>query len=192
MSSYELKIAELNKRSADISAQLITLDDKYKESAIEAAEGNKAAAKTLEEIEAEVNGLRREQRTITAAVEQVRALQKAKEDESSAKERERRVTEARATAAAILALDCEIDDGMRRLREALERRSHLLGRLSATNVLQAKVIMQFMRRAAPTAAARAAGLSNFLGLDHVAPAHVKKLADADHILRGRLSPTLCE
>ena len=149
MSSYELKMAELNKRSADISAQLIKLDDQYKELVIEAVEGNKAAAKTLEDIEAEVNGLRREQRTLTAAVEQVRALQKGKEDESSAKEYERRVTEARATAAAILALDSEIDDGMRRLREALERRAHLLGRLSATNVLQAKVIMQFMRRAGP-------------------------------------------
>jgi hypothetical protein len=40
MSSYELKIAELNKRSADISAQLISLDDQYKELVIEAAEGN--------------------------------------------------------------------------------------------------------------------------------------------------------
>jgi hypothetical protein len=107
MSSYELKIAELNKRSADISAQLITLDDQYKELVIEAAEGNKVAAKTLEDIEAEVNGLRREQRTLTAAVEQVRALQKAKEDESSAKERERRVTEARANSG------CHIGAGLR-------------------------------------------------------------------------------
>jgi hypothetical protein len=76
--------------------------------------------------------------------------------------------------------------------EALERPAHLLGRLSGTNVLQRKLILQFMRRAGPTAAARAAGLSNFLGLDHVAPAHVKKLAEAAHILRGRLSPTLSE
>ena len=189
MSKYPERISELTRRLADIDAKLKSLKERRKQLAVSAAEGNKASIKSIAELDGEADGLRNECETLSAAIEQIAILQREQEAEIARKDREKREAEARKLADGVMGLSKEIDDTMAQLAQLFQNRANLVSQLGKMRAMPGGVILRMLQRDSLTAAARAAGLHKFIGIDHVVPSLVRPLVESDGGLRNRVAVT---
>ena len=186
MTDYGSKIADLEKRAADLGAKLTRLADRRGQYAFDATEGDKAAIGAISDIDTQVETLRREQEILTAAIERARHLQREQEADVARRDRQHREAEARKTADAVVAINNELDRAMTALRQRFERRAELIGALGRTGVFPSTFTLRLLQKIGPTSAARAAGLNDYLSLEPV-PVHlVKSLAESNGSLRGAM------
>lgn len=173
---YAAKIAGLRQQAADIDARLAELADKRRTFALGVMENNRASVKAVEELDAETDQLRKKHRTCLDASEHAERLQRDEQAEIARKDRLRRTTMARELSQGVLTLNVELDEDLKKLSEKFEHRAGLIKQLSATRTVASTTILRLLQKFSPTAAARAAGLHQFLSLEPVAPPHVMSLA----------------
>jgi hypothetical protein len=182
MASYSDKIQEFHRRISDIAAKLTGLADKRKSYSLAAASGDPRALKQVGEVDWELDALRKEQQTITSAIETATALEKQHELEATAAEEHSRKIEAHKSAQAVAAINTELDALLVQLRECFERRALHLRSLSNTGIVDPNLIMRLTNRAGPTSAAHAAGLGRHINLDMVPVVAQRPLADSNSLL----------
>ena len=187
--NYAAKITELGRRTDEISDKIDSLNERRKEFALGAVEGDKTNLKAIQVIDDEAEALRREYETLTAAIDQADRLRLEQEAEIARKDRERREVEARKIADAALATTADIDGTMARLRELFERRAKYIHQLAGTGTVEPTLILRMLQKFGPTCAARAAGLHQFISIEHVSPEQVRSLIESSTVLKGRLSAT---
>jgi hypothetical protein len=184
MSSYEDKIAEFKDRIADIGKQLASLTSQRKSYSLAAATGDAKAIKQIADIDFALDAARREEGTLSSAIESAVALDRAAEQDAEAKARHERNIAAYKISRAIVALNEELDSRLKQLREAFERRAALLVELGNTEAADRALVMRLSHRAGPTSAAQHAGLSRYLSLEMTPNAAQRPLADTNSVLLG--------
>jgi hypothetical protein len=78
---------------------------------------------------------------------------------------------------------------MVQLAGLFQKRANLFSQLGKMNAVPANLILRMLQRESPTAAARAAGLHKFIGIDHVVPGLIRPLVESFGGLRNR-APTI--
>jgi hypothetical protein len=184
MSSYEDKIAEFKSRITDIGKQLADLAARRKSFALAAAEGDVKARQQIADIDFQVDAAKREEGTLSSAIESAVALDRQAEQDAEGKARHERNIAAYKLSRAIVALNEEIDLALKHLREAFERRASLLIELANTEVCDRALVMRLSHRAGPTSAAQQAGLARYLNLEMTPTAAQRPLADTNPVLLG--------
>jgi len=187
MSTYADRLSQLRARLTDVGKQLSSLADRRKSFSLAAATGDATARKQIADTDAEAEALRREEQTISAAVETAVALDKQQELEEHARQ-----VDAHRHAQGVIALNLEIDAALVHLREMFERRAVLLAGLARTNIVDGLFVGRLAGKAGPTRAACHAGLAKFIALEHPAPQSVRPLADTNTILVGIGAPPEAE
>ena len=192
MSTYADRLSQLRARLTDVGKQLSSLADRRKSFSLAAATGDATARKQIADTDAEAEALRREEQTISAAVETAVALDKQQELEAQAAEEHARQVDAHRHAQGVIALNLEIDAALVHLREMFERRAVLLAGLARTNIVDGLFVGRLAGKAGPTRAACHAGLAKFIALEHPSPQSVRPLADTNTILVGIGAPPEAE
>jgi hypothetical protein len=85
-------------------------------------------------------------------------------------------------ARAVCALNLELDEALRHLREAFERRAILLGELAACGEREAAIANRLTNKSGATSASQMAGLNRFLNLEMTPAASVRPLGDSNEVL----------
>jgi hypothetical protein len=184
VSSYESKIAEFKDRITDIGKQLAELGARRKSFALAAAEGDSKARKEIADIDFQLDAARKEEGTLSAAIESAIALDRQREHEAEAALKHQRNIAAYKISRAIIALNEELDLALKHLREAFERRAALLVELGNTEAADRALVMRLSHRAGPTSAAQHAGLARYLNLEMTPTAAQRPLADTNSVLLG--------
>jgi hypothetical protein len=184
VSSYESKINEFKDRIADIGKQLASLAAKRKSFALAAADGDSKARKEIADIDFALDAARREEGTLSSAIESAVALDRQAEQDAEGKARHERNIAAYKISRAIVALNEEIDLKLKQLREMFERRAALLVELGNTEAADRALVMRLSHRAGPTSAAQHAGLARYLNLEMTPTAAQRPLADTNSVLLG--------
>src|SRR5260370_24324049 len=153
MSTYANRLSQLPARLTDVGTQLSSLADRRKSFSLAAATGDATARKQIADTDAEAEALRREEQTISAAVETAVALDKQQELEAQAAEEHARQVDAHRHAQGVIALNLEIDAALVHLREMFERRAVLLAGLARTHNVDGLFFGRPPRQAGPTPAA---------------------------------------
>jgi hypothetical protein len=184
VSSYEDKVNEFKSRISDIGRQLAALAAKRKSYSLAAATGDATARKEIADIDFALDAARREEGTLSAAIESAIALDRAAEQEAEAKLKHEREVKAYSLARGIIATNEEIDLALKQLREMFERRASLLVELGNTEAADRQLVLRLSHRAGPTSAAQAAGLARYLSLEMTPNAAVRPLSDTNSVLLG--------
>ncbi len=179
MSTYADRLSQLRARLTDVGKQLSSLADRRKSFSLAAATGDATARKQIADTDAEAEALRREEQTISAAVETAVALDKQQELEAQAAEEHARQVDAHRHAQGVIALNLEIDAALVHLREMFERRAVLLAGLARTNIVDGLFVGRLAGKAGPT-------------LEPPSPQSVRPLADTNTILVGIGAPPEAE
>jgi hypothetical protein len=182
LSSYADKVATFNQRIADIASELATLIAKRRGYALAASEGDECAKKAITDTDFATDALRKEEQTLHCAVETAQALERQHELEAKAKLHHERQVEAHQCAQAIAALNIEVDQMLRQVRECLERRAIILRSLGNTSVVDPNLLMRLSNKSGPTSAAHHAGLGRHLNLDMVPNVSQLPLASSNELL----------
>jgi hypothetical protein len=182
VSSYQDKIAALRERLTDVGKQLISLADKRKSYSLAAAEGDERARQQIADLDFQLDATRREEGTLSSAVEAAQALQRQAEREAEAKQRHEREIEAYQHARAIVALNEEIDLGLKQLREMFERRQAMLVALGNSGACDLGLITRLSHRSGANAAAAYAGLTKYFAMEMTPNSAVRPLSTANEIL----------
>ena len=184
---HAAKIEALRQRACATDARIAGVRDRRKEFALGAVEGNAASVKAINEIDQEAAALRRERDTLSAAIEQVEQQRIREHNERQAEERRHREAEARTAVDALLAVNGQVDAAMRALSALLAKRTAVIRELGDTGLVSAPLILRMLQRAGPTAAAHAAGLRSFVGLEHVPRQQVVSLTESSKTLRSAVA-----
>jgi chromosome segregation ATPase len=179
--NYAARIAEYGKRDAEIVAEMNILSERRKKLALSALVRDKASVRAIQDIDSELEEFRREHQTLTDAIEETQRLQREHNAEQARKELEARECEARNIAGELLAVANEIDLTMKRLRESFSKREILARRLSETKTVPDHLILRMLQKFAPTCAARAAGLHDFISIEPVPVSQVRTLMQSSAI-----------
>jgi hypothetical protein len=150
--------------------------------ALPALAGNKAAVKEIAEIDAQLGEIKKESALLSDGIEQLKLQAAQQQQQAVDKERQKREIKAAKIGETILGLDAEIDATLARLRQMFEQRRALAGELRRTNTCDPHLVMRLHQRYGPTAAAYAAGLREFIGMELVVPEQVRPLVKSDNWL----------
>jgi hypothetical protein len=181
------KVSELANRATAAAAKIDALYAQRRALALDAADGNKSAAKQIESIDAETNRLLSTQATLLAAVEAAQERDRETIAAREAADRQKHLAEATRVATAAMKVSEEIDAALAALTRLFERRKKLIGELARTGVFPPHLAMRLLGRTAGTAAARSAGLAAYLDIAHIAPSHARPLAETSSVLGNELS-----
>jgi hypothetical protein len=184
VSTYESKIAEFRERIVSIGKQLADLAARRKSYSLAAASGDAKAIQEIADIDFALDAARKEEGTLSSAIETAAALDRAAEQDAEAKARHERNIAAHTTARAIIALNEELDLKLKGLREVFERRAALLVELGNSEACDRGLVMRLSHRSGPTAAAHQCGLGKYLNLEMVPNAAQRPLADTNEVLLG--------
>jgi hypothetical protein len=184
MSSYESKIAEFRERIVSIGKTLADLGARRKSYSLAAANGDANALKEIADIDFAADAARKEEGTLSSAIESAVALDRQAEQDAEAKARHERNIAAYTTARAIITLNEELDLKLKHLREVFERRAALLIELGNTEACDRGLVMRLSHKSGPTASAHLNGLGRFLNLEMVPNAAQRPLADTNEVLLG--------
>jgi hypothetical protein len=184
MSSYEARISEFKERIASIGRQLAELAARRKSYAFAAATGDSAAIKQIADIDFALDAARKEEGTLSSAIETAAALDRQREQDAAAAARHEAQVEAYKIARAVVALNLELDSALVALRAIFERRASLLVELANTEMVDRQLIMKLAQRTGPTAAAHSAGVGRFINLDMMPVVSHRPLADSNELLLG--------
>jgi hypothetical protein len=184
MSSLSDRINELKKRAGEITRQITTLTDRRRSYSLAAASGDKKAAREIADADNEISTLGKESQTVTAAIESGEAILAQKALEAEAAQRREREAEAHRVAMALAALNAEIDERLKELREVFERRASLFAQLSNTGICDLGLIMRLGHKSSATASAHLAGLGRFLAMEMTPVVAQRPLADSNTLLLG--------
>jgi hypothetical protein len=177
------RIGELKRRAAEVASQIVALADKRRSYAFAAvSDSDVKARKLIADIDFESDSLRKEQATISDALEIGEALARQQElDLADARRRERSI-EAYSAARGVITLNEEIDLALVNLRELFERRSVILKSLANTSVVDPNVVLKLSSKSGPTSAAHKAGLGRFLNIDMMPIVSQRGLSDTNSLL----------
>jgi hypothetical protein len=190
MSSFSDRINLFRQRASDISTKLSSLADQRRSISIPASEGDQKALKEIILLDQQYDGLRRERDTLSSAIEHAETLQRKEIVDEEQKHLQQREIEAHNHAAAIAALNCEIDQLLVGLRQVFERRASLLVGLARTELVDPSFVARFGNKAGATRAACCAGLHRYLALETVAPSSMHPLASTNETLLGIGKPAV--
>jgi hypothetical protein len=182
VSSYEDRIVAFKDQIASIGKQLAELGARRKSYSLAAATGDQKAIKAIQECDLLTGELTKQEQTISSAVETALALERQEAQEAEAAARREREVEAHKISRGIIALNCELDEALVRLRETFERRAHLLTELANTGVVDSGLVLRLAHKSGANASAQLAGLSKFLALEMTPNSAVRGLASANEIL----------
>jgi hypothetical protein len=184
MSTFTDRINQFNKQIAALGTKITGLADKRKSFSLAASEGDTHARKEIADVDFELEGLRKEAMALSSALETAEALAKQEALDQQQKAERDRAVEAARHAEAVAALNVELDDRLRQLRDVFERRAGLLAALGNFNILDPSLLMRMSGKSGPTSAAQFVGLGRYLALEMV-PAHVMRpLTDGNDPLLG--------
>jgi NADH dehydrogenase/NADH:ubiquinone oxidoreductase subunit G len=183
MSSLEDRQNQLNQKLSQIDSEIESLDARFLELAAEwnSADGN-ASMKAAEQIEQRLMLLRREKALLIAGQAHVTKAMLDEKQAAAEAERAARTGECKRITAAIVACNESLDQELRRLREALERRAahiHALGVLGVNPALTAK-----LGKPALTRAACYHGLARHIDITRCAPSSLRPLTDTNVLVMG--------
>jgi hypothetical protein len=182
MSDLADRIAELRKRAADIASSLTALADRRKERSLDAVSGDKDAAKSIADLDFQSDALKRENQTISSALELAQERQRDREAEARDAKQRALEADAKRHGEAICALNTEIDMRMEQLAEVFARRASLLLGLANTGIVDSLFVARLCGKAGATRAACAHGLHRYIDIQTVSPQAMLPLADQNSLL----------
>jgi len=168
---YTKKLADIETSIADVRVKLSKLDAKRDELALPYAEGDAKARKAIERLAADEIALHGEIKLLGSAHSQLREKKAASDRKDAEAAWAKKCGEAQATADKLRALDVEIDADMCRVAEKLRARRDLISQLKLTRILPVEHTNRLQDKQAPSAAAHAAGLNEFMSMDFVSAGH---------------------
>jgi hypothetical protein len=190
VSSLSDRIGELKRRAAEVASALTSLSDRRRSYAFAAVSDSDAKArKAIADIDFESDSLRKEQATISDALEIGEALAKQEALDAQAEARRERERAAYTAARGVVTLNEEIDLALSQLREMFERRSVILRSLGNVGVVDPSLLMRLANKAGPTSAAHSAGLGRYLNLEMTPVVSQRPLSDANSVLLGIGEPS---
>jgi hypothetical protein len=184
VSTYESRINEFKERIASIGKTLTDLTTRRKSYSLAAASGDAQAIKEIADIDFALDEAKREEGTLSSAIETAAALERQQQQDIEAQARRERAVAAYKVSRAVIALNEELDMRLAQLREAFERRASLLVELGNTEMVDRTVVMKLAGRTGATASAHSAGLGRFMSLDHMPVVSHRPLADSNSQLLG--------
>jgi hypothetical protein len=184
VSTYESRINEFKERIVSIGKQLAELGARRKSYSLAAATGDERALKEIADIDFALDAARKEEGTLSSAIETAAALDRAAEQDAEAKARHQRNIEAYKIARGIITINQELDLALKQLREMFERRAHLLVELGNTEACDRGLVMRLAHRSGPTSAAHHCGLAKYLALEMTPNAAQRALASVNEVLVG--------
>jgi hypothetical protein len=184
MSSLADRISLLRQRAADIATQLTSLGDRRRSYSLAAAEGDDHAKREIGGIDLEQADLLSLQQTIEDSIEVGEALEKQQALEAVQKAERDKDIQAYKVASAVQALNGELDEELKKLRELCERRQSLLAELAQLDAMNASLLARLSSKAPLTRAACAVGLQRYLSLETTAPGSWAPLSESNSTLLG--------
>jgi hypothetical protein len=180
LSSLASRIEELRRRAEAVAAELINIAARRKQHSLDAAIGDKGAIKSIADLDAENDSLKKEAMTISSALEMAEQREREEQQEAEARERHAREVDAYRAARAVITLQHEIDEALLQLRQIFERRAIALNALG--NVVDHGLVTRLSNKSNATSAAQLAGLSKYLNLEMTPAGALRPLASSDEIL----------
>jgi hypothetical protein len=184
MSDLASRISQLKLRAVELTKQISGLADKRKSYAFAASDGDAKAKKAIADVDFEMESLRKEEQTVGAGIESGEALIAQQALDAATAARREREAEAHRTAQAISALNVELDERLKELRDVFERRASLFAQLSNTGMVDLGMIMRLGHKSSATSSAHLAGLGRFLAMEMTPVVAQRPLADSNSLLLG--------
>jgi hypothetical protein len=185
MSSLETRQAELQNRISQIDAEISKLDEDF--TALAASfngTDGRASLKAAERIEQRLIQLRREKALTIASQAHVTREQLAEKEAQAEADRRAVQATAKQLAEGICSANAAIDQMLKQLFEAFQRRASLFHDLGNTGLIDSAVINKLAGKGAATRAACAAHLHAHLALEKVAQGSFVTLSSTNPILLG--------
>src|SRR5262249_10657194 len=145
MTDFQARIAQLTSRVAELGKTLTTTKARRTALALPVLDGNKAALKEINEIDASLLATQREVVTLNDAITEVKRQAEQAQAEAAAQARREREQAAKQEASVILDCDKRIDDLLAQLKEQFERRKRAaiaLERLDIVSMHQTNRLQQ--------------------------------------------------
>jgi len=187
MIDFQARIAQLTSRVVELGKTLATAKARRTALALPVLDGNKAALKEINEIDALLLATQREVLTLNDAITEIKRQAEVARVEAEAQARKASEQAAQQEAGVILDCDKRIDDLLAQLKDQFERRKRAAIALERLDIVSTHQTNRLLQRFAPTAAVMHAGLRSFLDLDIVPIKHVRPLSESDSWLRQPLA-----
>lgn len=185
---FQARIAELRMRVPDLEGAIATVKAHRETFGLGKIEGNPRSAKAWDDCTAKMRDLESDLDATQAAIATLEENQRQHDAEVAAEDLRRRWTETDQLSRELVATSQKIDETLSALRELFSSRNSLLRSIASLDTVQHSLISSGQRVWKGAAACRAAGLHDFISMEHIDPPHIRSLAELDASLVSHFVP----